>query len=140
MISQTAEYALRAMVSLAKLPELSRPCHSLAKECRVPSGYLHKILKQLVSRGLITSKRGLNGGFTLNFPPEKITILQVINAVDPIKRIESCPLNLPEHCESLCPLHSSLDNAIAMICDTFSNTSLAEIASGYPDTLKLLNK
>lgn len=133
MISQTAEYALRAMVSLAKEPGVSRPCHSLARECRVPGGYLHKILKQLVRTGLIESRRGLNGGFTLKYPPEEVSILQVINAVDPIKRIESCPLNLPEHCESLCPLHASIDNAIAMICEKFSSTSLAQIVQGYPD-------
>jgi hypothetical protein len=54
--------------------------------------------------------------------------LDVINAVDPIERIVVCPLGIEGHTK-LCPLHRRLDDAIAMVEKSFSETVVAELVS-----------
>ena len=79
---------------------------------------------------LILSQRGPNGGFSLARSSEQISMLDVVNAVDPMKRIRRCPLGNPAHVK-LCPLHHRIDNAMDMVEREFGATSLAEvIASG----------
>ena len=129
MLSQTVEYALRAMFHLASLdPESAVNSQSISEKTKVPKGYLSKILRDLVVASLIHSQRGPSGGFTLARPASQISILDVINAVDPLLRINNCPLGDPEHTE-LCPLHSRLDEAIAMIESRFRSTTLAEVVA-----------
>jgi Rrf2 family transcriptional regulator, nitric oxide-sensitive transcriptional repressor len=127
MLSQTIEYALRAMTHLASL-ERDTAVNSewIAERTHVPKGYLSKILRDLVVADLITSQRGPNGGFSLARSPDKITMFDVVNAVDPIKRILKCPLGNPAHVQ-LCPLHRRIDDAIGMIEREFRRTTLAEV-------------
>ncbi|MEJ5252279.1 MAG: Rrf2 family transcriptional regulator [Chthonomonadetes bacterium] len=127
MISQTAEYALRAMVYLAQEPDRPHTNQQIARITRVPMGYLAKVLQSLSKAGLITSRRGLGGGFTLAKPAEEITVYEVVQAVDPIPRITSCPLKLKAHREKLCPLHQRLDNAWELVEQSFRSTTLSDI-------------
>jgi len=129
MISQTVEYALRAMVYLAQHPEQSHTNHQIARVTRVPIGYLAKVLQGLSRAGLITSRRGLGGGFALAKPAYEITIYEVIQAVDPIPRITSCPLKLKAHRDRLCPLHQRLDNAWELVEQSFRSTTLSDIVA-----------
>ncbi len=127
MISSTVEYALRAMVNLSALgPEMAANSETIAASTGVPQGYLSKILRDLVVAGLVVSQRGPNGGFSLARPPEQITMLDVVNAVDSIQRIQKCPLGNPEHVR-LCPLHRRIDHALDLIERQFRGTTLAEI-------------
>ena len=59
--------------------------------------------------------------------PEDLSILEVVNAVDPVERILTCPLNLPSHGETLCPLHRRMDHLIGEMETAFRETSLMEI-------------
>ncbi len=129
MISQTAEYALRAMVYLAQHPEQSLTNQQIARVTRVPIGYLAKVLQGLSRAGLITSRRGLGGGFALAKPAEEITIYEVVQAVDPIPRITSCPLKLKAHRDRLCPLHQRLDSAWELMEQSFRSTTLSDIVA-----------
>ena len=127
MLSQTIEYALRAMTFLASIDgDASFNSETIAECTKVPKGYLSKILRDLVVADLIVSQRGPNGGFTLSRSAAKTSMLDVVNAVDPIPRIRKCPLGNPAHLQ-LCPLHRRLDNAIAMIEQEFGRASLAEV-------------
>ena len=129
MISQTAEYALRAIVHLASVEsgESSQTVGQIAAGTRVPAGYLSKVLQSLSRAGLITSQRGLGGGFRLVKTAQEISILEVVQAVDPIQRIRTCPLGLDAHGVNLCPLHRRLDDAMALIEEQFHATTIAEL-------------
>ena len=127
MISQTVEYALRAVVYLASKAPAAQTTEQVAQATRVPRAYLSKVLQSLGRAKLVHSQRGLGGGMTLARPAEKITILEVVNAVEPIQRIRACPLGLAAHGVRLCPLHSRLDNALATVEAAFEHTTLAEI-------------
>jgi len=127
MISQTAEYALRAMVHLASDPERLWTVQQVAETTRVPAGYLAKVLQALTREGLLESRRGIGGGFALAGRPDRIRILDVVNAVDPVRRIDRCPLGLEGHGTDLCPLHRRLDAAIAATERAFAETTLSEL-------------
>ena len=82
-ISRSTGYALLAVGYIAKHKEkkiiLSQ---SISKEYDIPLEYLLKILQQLVRANVLRSKRGPRGGFSLARSDKKITMLQVIEAVD----------------------------------------------------------
>jgi Rrf2 family protein len=126
MISQTAEYALRAIVYLADQGN-ARTTAQIAKTTQVPAGYLAKVMQSLSRAGLVKSQRGLNGGFTLAHDPQELSILAVVNAVDPIHRFPECPLGIPSHGRRLCPLHYRLDQAAAMVEKSFCETMVSEL-------------
>jgi Rrf2 family transcriptional regulator, nitric oxide-sensitive transcriptional repressor len=127
VISQTTEYALRAVVWLAAHPDKALTAQQIAEATRVPAGYLAKVLQGLSRAGLLHSQRGLGGGFTLARSPSSLTMWDVVQAVDPLKRVRSCPLGFEEHAEELCPLHEQLDEAIAMIEKMFTACKLSKL-------------
>ncbi len=127
MFSQTAEYALRAVVHLASGEEESQTVGQIAAGTRVPAGYLSKVLQSLSRAGLITSQRGIGGGFRLVKAAQETSLLEVIQAVDPIQRIRNCPLGLDAHGANLCPLHKRLDDAMALIEEQCRATTIAEL-------------
>ncbi len=127
MISKTSEYALRAMVYMAENPASSSPLQVIATATQVPPGYLSKVLQQLVRAGLLTSQRGLGGGFSLARPALELSVYDVVQAVDPVSRILECPLHLPEHKEELCPLHRRLDDVMELVERSFRLSSVADL-------------
>jgi len=126
MISSTTEYALRAAVYLASIGNEAASSERIAEHTKVPPGYISKVMRDLVVAGIVSSQRGPNGGFALARDVAKISILEVVDAVTPLRRIRSCPLGNSEHL-ALCPLHHRLDDAIATIQKAFADTSLADL-------------
>lgn len=115
MFSLTSEYAMRAVVYLAENDSGTRVTHEIAKATQVPAGYLAKVLQALSRAGLVTGNRGLHGGFRLAKPAEKITLFDVLEAVDPLPRIRRCPMENPDHGVNLCSLHRRLDDALDIV-------------------------
>lgn len=127
MFSSTAEYALRAVAYLAVQEGHLSSSQTIADYTKVPAGYLSKILNDLVNAGMVSSKRGPSGGFALIRPAETLTVLEVVNAVDPLQRITVCPLGIPAHGTNLCKLHRRLDDAIALVEGALSASTIAEL-------------
>ena len=82
-ISRSSGYALLAVGYIAQHTEqkivLSQ---DISKKYDIPLEYLLKILQQLVRANVLRSKRGPRGGFSLARPPKRITMLQIVEAVD----------------------------------------------------------
>jgi len=127
MFSQTVEYALRAVVHLSRHAPGAQTTDQIARATMVPKAYLSKVLQGLVKSGMVKSLRGVGGGVSLIRDPETLTILEVVNAVEPIQRIRSCPLGLASHGVKLCPLHARVDLALERVEEAFGTTTLAEI-------------
>ena len=127
MISQTVEYALRAIVTIAQHD--GQPCtaQQISKITQVPAPYLSKLMQGLVRAGLTSSQRGVHGGFVLTKEPGELTIWEVVDAVEPFKRIHECPLGITSHSSTLCPLHRRLDGAMAMVEEQFRGTTIADV-------------
>ena len=126
MLPKTAEYALRAIVWLAREPDAAASADSLAENTLVPRRYLHKVLQDLGRAKLVSSQPGPGGGYSLAKLPEKISILDVVNAVAPLERIRHCPLGLRSHTR-LCPLHKELDAAYATTEKAFARVAIADL-------------
>ena len=126
MLPKTAEYALRAVVWLAREPTRTESADRLAEVTKVPRRYLHRVLQQLVAHGLVRSSSGPRGGYSFIGDPANTAILDVVNAVAPMERIVHCPLGLPSH-QTLCPLHAELDRAYAATEQTFARVAIAQL-------------
>ncbi len=124
MFSQTVEYALRAMICLASLDSPAVSSSAIAGRTAVPPGYLSKILRDLVVAKLVRSFRGPRGGFTLARAPEEITILDVVNAVDPFRRLDAGP---GARADTLELLHKRLDHTMTEIQAMLEGATLADV-------------
>jgi len=139
MISQTTEYALRAVVHLAssqRQGQASQTTQQIAQSTKVPASYLSKVLQSLSRAGLVDSQRGVGGGFQLARPMETMTIYDVVQAMNELSRIRECPLGLPEHV-NLCPLHARLDEAIELVAKAFRASTIAELVDTAPPLCKI---
>lgn len=137
MFSQTVEYALRAVVHLAYEAPAARTTAQIADATQVPRDYLAKILQGLAKKGIVTTQRGVGGGVALAKEPAELTILDVVNAVEPIGRYATCPLGLKTHGVRLCPLHRRVDDAMALVEDAFRKTTLAEVLAEPSESVPL---
>ena len=121
MFSQTAEYAIRAFVWLAEHAEEGTAGNRrIAQDTQVPSTYLAKA-------GIVASRRGVGGGFSLAYDPKELTVLDVMHAVEPPQRITSCPLKLKTHRKTLCPMYAHLDEAMAKVEEALAGWTIAQI-------------
>jgi len=134
MVTQTSEYALRAVVYLAQRDTTdSASAQEIAEVARVSPGYLQKILRQLARAGILSAQRGTGGGFKLAKIPSAISVLDILQATDaPMGRIERCPLGIEGHTR-LCPLHKLLDEEAARSQQIFAQTSIADLVDADTD-------
>jgi Rrf2 family protein len=136
MLPKTAEYALRAVVWLARDPDQPASADLLAKNTQIPRRYLHTVLQELARGGLVSSRSGPGGGYVLAKLPKAITIFDVVNAVAPLERIRQCPLGLRSHTK-LCPLHRELDNAYAANEKALSRVTIAQLVNSTNEIVPL---
>lgn len=132
MLSRTTEYALRAMVCIAMRPDEHFSASNLSTLTSVPQDYLAKVLQQLASAGYISGRRGVGGGYILDKDPADIRLTDVINAVSSLQRITTCPLGLESHGPNLCPLHKTIDKAIAAALAVLNGVTLADLLEKNP--------
>lgn len=129
MLSQTSEYALRAMTCLAFSNARLTTTPSLAEMTKVPSNYLAKVLQSLAQAELIIGRRGVGGGYRLARPANEITILDIVNAIDPVDRVHSGPSELASQGAGLRPLYRVLDAASKDVIERFGSTSLHDLVT-----------
>jgi Rrf2 family iron-sulfur cluster assembly transcriptional regulator len=134
LLSQTAEYALRAMASLATAPK-GQPVRAadLSRATGIPAHYLSKVLRRLVLADLLESQKGQGGGFSLSRPPREIAFVDILSAVDAFPTQGRCAFGWGQ-CDAAdpCPLHKSWSHLNERIRDWASGTSLEEIANLTP--------
>lgn len=131
-LTQTAEYALRAVVWLAHHPGQPQTTRQIADATQVPSSYLPKVLQPLVRAGLVDGQRGLRGGYSLRKEACDLTLLDVVQQVDPVQHRVSCPLGLSGHRGRLCPLHRLLEQLVLAEEKLLGETHLSDLL-GLPD-------
>ncbi len=106
-ITRQADYALRAILYLAKLENGEKAStKDIAETQKIPPSFLAKIVSQLSIAGLIQTSRGARGGIMLARSPEEISILNVVEAIDGPVLLNACTVN--SHVCPFgedCPLH-----------------------------------
>lgn len=129
-LTRAADYAARVMIHLASLPAGGRASRSdLAAAAEVPKPFLGKILQSLVRSGLITSQRGVTGGFVLGRCPSEVTLLDVIEAVEGPLFLNRC-LNPGEGCHrsAWCAAHYLWVDAQSAMAAVLRRASLLDLA------------
>ena len=129
MISSTAKYALRAAVHLGSRHDDFVGRTEIAEATLVPVDYLLKVLNELVTAGLVESRRGPGGGYRLTMSPGKITALQVVLAIEEIPRITECPFGNSKD-GNLCSLNRLLDDACRLVEKAFAGATIADLIPG----------
>jgi len=140
MLTQTAEYALRAAVWLAQQGQRCVASERLAQVTQIPRRYLHHVLQALVRAGLVESYPGPGGGYRLAKEPQEITVLDIVNAVSPVPRIRHCPIIGGGHGANLCPLHRAIDRAAALVEAEFGRVTLQQLIPPAKDQSPLCEK
>jgi len=126
-LSQTAEYALRAAVWLAQHQGEPQTTQQIADGTKVSVSYLPKVLKPLARAGILTSQRGVNGGYSLDRKSADVSVLDVVACVDTVQRIRRCPLGISGHADALCALHAFLDASLAESERRFRDASIESL-------------
>lgn len=127
LLSDASEYALRAVIWLARYPREAKKVRDIAVGTYAAPGYLVKVLQGLAKAGILSAQRGIHGGFTLVRDPAGLSVLEVINAVDPVERIRRCPLALEAHQDCLCPIHRRIDDAMATLEAGFRESTIEDM-------------
>ncbi len=128
-LSKKGDYAIRGMIYLARQPEGSVSLlNDIAREVLAPKTFLAKIFQLLTKLNFIHSTRGAGGGFTIARSPDKITLLEIIEAVEgPINpnRCVSCD----GHCEfkSTCKVHPVWYTIQSSIRTTLEGITLEDV-------------
>jgi Rrf2 family protein len=133
-ITRQADYALRAMIYLARLEPNQRAATShIAEEQRIPPSFLAKIISQLSIAGLVHTSRGARGGVSMARTPGEISILEVVEAIDGPIALNECTED-PSACPfgEDCPLRPLWCDTQAELVDRLRKTTFANYLTPVP--------
>jgi Rrf2 family protein len=127
-LSKKADYGLIALKHLAQHTDESVSAREIAKEYRIPAELLAKILQRLARKGLVVSQQGTHGGYVLARDPSKISIVDVIEALDGPIGITPCERG--SKCEQLdkCTVRDPLMAVRVKMVRILGDTSIYELA------------
>lgn len=127
-ITRRGEYGLTAVLYLANRPsgELTQ-IHEIADQCALPEPFLAQILRLLVRAGLVVSKKGVRGGFSLSRPASEISFLEVLEALEGPVAVNRCQSPI-EKCmkEGCCSMESIWARAQDALTTVLKGTSISE--------------
>lgn len=129
MFSKTGEYALRAVAAIARVRE-DRPvlAKEISKEGDIPSKYLSKVLRDLVRAGILSSSRGIGGGFRLRRKPETLRLIEVIRPFEDVLASRRCPFgNARCSDERPCSMHEQWKPVKEAFEHLLERTTVSEI-------------
>lgn len=131
-ITRQADYALRAMLYLARLEPTQRAATSqIAEEQRIPPSFLAKIISQLSIAGLIHTSRGARGGVSLARSPKEVSVLEVVEAIDGPIALNECTVS-QDSCPfgEDCVIRPLWCEAQSELIDRLRNTTFAQFVNG----------
>ncbi|RME92851.1 MAG: Rrf2 family transcriptional regulator [Verrucomicrobia bacterium] len=128
--TRASEYGVFGLLNLARRgPGATAMVEEVGRQEAIPPDFLAKIFRALARAGLVRSVRGAGGGFTLQRPPERITLLEVVEAVDGPIHLQPC-FDPSAGCafEAGCALCEPFAEARRLLRETLARHTLAELA------------
>ncbi len=140
--SRSAEYAIRAFVKLAAVPEGKYAMvKQIAEEADIPAHFLAKILQQLARKGFLRSSKGPTGGFSLRIPAAELNLLAIVDTVDGLADFERCPAGMAEcNDQAPCGMHDNWKALRNRIMEYLERTTILDLAKGFEQKQKNLDK
>ncbi|HWQ53344.1 MAG TPA: Rrf2 family transcriptional regulator [Bryobacteraceae bacterium] len=138
--SRSAEYAIRAFVHLAQVPEGKYAMvKNIAEQEGIPAHFLAKILQQLARKGLLRSSKGPTGGFALRMNPEDISLFTIVEALDGMSDYHHCASGLSEcNDEMPCSMHDSWVALRSRIMDYLERNTIADLVKALEQKRKAI--
>jgi Rrf2 family iron-sulfur cluster assembly transcriptional regulator len=140
--SRSSEYAIRAFVHLAQVPDGKYAmAKNIAAEEEIPAHFLAKILQQLARKGLLRSSKGPTGGFSLRVSPDDIRLLDIVEAMDGLGEYEKCANGLAECSDAMpCALHDSWKALHSRIMDYLGRNTIADLSKALEQKRRAIEK
>ena len=134
-ISKLTDYGIVVLAHVAQ--DLEKPMHNvpdLAAKTYLPAPTVSKILKKLSRAGLVVSHRGVKGGYSLAKPPAKISVAEIIAAIEGRIALTECSTNYPGLCdlEPVCPVRSNWRKINQVVRRSLENLSLLDMTRPLP--------
>lgn len=129
-VSRKADYALRAVIHLANEETRERACSvaEIAARERIPRQFLEKIVRDLIHKGLVRSRRGPHGGYVLGRPADRVTFRDVIEAVEGPISLNVC---VGEHADcsllGACGMNRVWVEGQRRMMELFDTTTIADV-------------
>jgi len=136
MLSATCKYGIRAVIFIASKPDqkTNTGLKEISEKLKIPQPYLAKILQILARKKMLHSAKGPHGGFYLLIPAEKLTLMDIIDAIDGRNFFDSCYVtgercNFDKPGNGLCVLHNDLRKEKVRLEQFFSSKTVEELVS-----------
>ena len=136
LLSKTCIYGIQAALFVESVGSEKKyiPIHTISDELGISFDFLTKILQTLTQQNIMVSHRGPKGGVSLARDASEITLMDMINAMEPENSFEKCILGLPDCGDATpCALHSYWGSARDQIKATFETVNLAELGRKIRD-------
>ena len=129
MISRTGIHAIKALAVLGQLPDGEYAgASAIADKIDAPQNYLGKLLRVLSKEGLVTSQKGLGGGFMLAKPADQISLYDILEPIDQVSRWMGCFFGRSGCSEDdPCAVHGKWGPVRDQYMQFLKNTSISEI-------------
>lgn len=102
-VSKTFDYAVRSLTFMGNEPISKFRMKQISKEQHIPLNYLAKVMRKLVNKGIVDSKVGPDGGYTLTKSPSEINLRDVYEAIEGEMKVIDCM----ETTDVICALYQS---------------------------------
>lgn len=143
MFSKACEYGVKAMIFIAQNNEENSrvSLKEIAGEIKSPVAFTAKIMQILTREGLLISGRGAAGGFSLAAPAKKISLAQIVNAIDGNHVFTGCGLGL-DKCDATkpCPVHDQFAVIRDDLARMLHSTNLLALSKGVNKGLSFLTR
>ena len=128
-LDRRGDYSVRAVLDIARNSGKGRrKARQIASVMDIPARYATQILADLVRHGLLTAMAGPDGGYSLARPPDEITLLDVVDAVEGPTSLDTCVLRGgPCDWTDTCPIHVTWWKAQAAFIDVLAGVTFAEL-------------
>lgn len=136
MLSATCKYGIRAVIFIATKDDqkINTGLKEIAEKLKIPQPYLAKILQILARKKILHSSKGPHGGFYLMIPASKLTLMDLIDAIDGRNFFDSCYVtgercNFDKPDNGLCVLHNDLRQEKVRLEKFFSSKTIEDLAT-----------
>lgn len=134
MLSNSCRYGIRAVIYLASQPETTGKTgiKMISSDLSLPKPFLAKILQQLAKHKILSSTKGPHGGFSLLRDPKKVTLFDIVNAIDGDDFFTNCVIHNGS-CEGNktdskhCALHDDYEKTRADLIQLFGERTIYEL-------------
>lgn len=127
-LTRRGDYAVRAMLALARPEAHQLTAAALADATAIPAGYVPQVMGDLVRAGLVANRRGRSGGYRLARPAGEVSLLDIVEAVEGDGRRRTCVLRGgPCRRDGACDVHDAFSRAQEAVFGTLAGVSLADV-------------